>query len=297
MISPDGKWLLLTASAAGQQNLYVYSLDELSKEPAVARQLTSTPGAKRNAQFTPDSKEVYYLDRGRVFNVTLETARAEGGRGDRGARRRLLAREARGVPPGVDLPARPVLRREDQRRRLERGADDLRAAHRRRADAGRDAPHHLADARRAERVAHGHLGAAAGARRRTLGRLALDFDRAEYESNGRLRCRERRRRSARRRSAGIKPGDYLLRSTARAVGRAGESSTSCSITRSASASRCRSPRRRRRAPRDVVVKPIDQATEKALRYRQWVEQKRAYVAKASSGRLGYVHMFDMSAAR
>src|SRR5205085_1012140 len=32
-----------------------------------------------------------------------------------------------------------------------------------------------------------------------------------------------------------------------------------------------------------------------LRYREWVEQKRDYVAKASGGRLGYVHMFDMSA--
>src|SRR6185436_19566551 len=41
-------------------------------EPAVARQLTSTPGAKRIGAFTPDSKEVYYLDRGRMFNVTLE---------------------------------------------------------------------------------------------------------------------------------------------------------------------------------------------------------------------------------
>src|ERR1019366_7564421 len=36
-ISPDGKMLLMTASAAGQQNLYTYSLDELSREPAVAR--------------------------------------------------------------------------------------------------------------------------------------------------------------------------------------------------------------------------------------------------------------------
>src|SRR6185295_5201305 len=33
---------------------------------------TSTPGQKRSAHFTADSKEVYYLDRGRVFNVTLE---------------------------------------------------------------------------------------------------------------------------------------------------------------------------------------------------------------------------------
>ena len=32
-----------------------------------------------------------------------------------------------------------------------------------------------------------------------------------------------------------------------------------------------------------------------MRYRQWVEQRRDYVTKASGGRLGYVHMFDMSA--
>ena len=28
-ISPDGKWLLLSTSAAGQQNLYVFPIDEL----------------------------------------------------------------------------------------------------------------------------------------------------------------------------------------------------------------------------------------------------------------------------
>ena len=48
--------------------------------------------------------------------------------------------------------------------------------------------------------------------------------------------------------------------------------------------------------RDVEVKPVDQTTERGLRYRQWVEQKREYVTKASGGRLGYVHMYDMSAA-
>ncbi len=39
-ISPDGKLLLITAAAAGQTNLYTYSIDELSRERAVARQLT-----------------------------------------------------------------------------------------------------------------------------------------------------------------------------------------------------------------------------------------------------------------
>jgi len=34
--------------------------------------------------------------------------------------------------------------------------------------------------------------------------------------------------------------------------------------------------------------------EKGLLYRSWVEQSRAYVARVSGGRLGYVHMPDMS---
>jgi tricorn protease len=75
-ISPDGKSLLLTATAEGQQNLYIYSLDELSREPAVARQLTSTPGGKSFAQFTPDSKEVFYLEQGRITSMPIETRQA-----------------------------------------------------------------------------------------------------------------------------------------------------------------------------------------------------------------------------
>ena len=71
-ISPDGKWLLLIATAAGEQNLYVFSLDELSREPAVARQLTSTPGAEAQRAFHARQQGGLYLDRGRVFNVTLE---------------------------------------------------------------------------------------------------------------------------------------------------------------------------------------------------------------------------------
>ena len=47
--------------------------------------------------------------------------------------------------------------------------------------------------------------------------------------------------------------------------------------------------RRRRSGRSTA------ATERGLRYRQWVEERRAYVAKASGSRLGYVHMPDMSA--
>jgi C-terminal processing protease CtpA/Prc len=48
--------------------------------------------------------------------------------------------------------------------------------------------------------------------------------------------------------------------------------------------------------REVDVRPVSTATEKALRYRKWVEERREYVGRASGGRLGYVHMYDMSSA-
>src|SRR4030095_11275276 len=45
--------------------------------------------------------------------------------------------------------------------------------------------------------------------------------------------------------------------------------------------------------REEPVRPVNGATERALLYRNWVDRNREYVAKASNGRLGYVHMFDM----
>jgi tricorn protease len=50
-------------------------------------------------------------------------------------------------------------------------------------------------------------------------------------------------------------------------------------------------RRGRAAERNVLVKAL--RSESALRYRAWVEEKRAYVHDRSSGRVGYVHIPDM----
>jgi C-terminal processing protease CtpA/Prc len=49
------------------------------------------------------------------------------------------------------------------------------------------------------------------------------------------------------------------------------------------------------ADREAVVRPVNMTTERELLYRAWVEQKRAYVDRISGGKLGYVHMRDMSA--
>ena len=292
-ISPDGRWLLLTATAAAQQNLYVFPIDELSKEPAIARQLTSTPGAKRSAHFTPDSKEVYYLDRGRLFNVTLDK------------------REPKPIAVAAELDvdfAREKMEAFHQAWTYLRdqffdekmnGVDwnMVRATYEPRVAGARtpDEMRRIISLMLGElNASHMGISAPAPGAQPTLGRLAVDFDRAEYDAGGRLKV------SAvvplgPAVLAGVKPGDYIVQVDGRpldghtnlddvldhTIGRR----ITLAVAASASA-----------PPRDVAVKPIDQATEKALRYRQWVEQRREYVARASGGRLGYVHMFDMSAS-
>jgi tricorn protease len=314
-ISPDGKWLLLTASAAGQQNLYVFPNDELAKEPAVARQITSTPGQKRSAHFTPDSKEVYYLDRGRVFNVTLEK------------------REPNAVAVTAELDV------DFSREKLEafqqawtylrdqffdekmNGVDwnAVRTAYQPRI-AGSRTPDEM---RRIISLMLGelnasHMGISAPAQppQTTLGRLAVDFDRVEYEASGRLRVAAVVPLGPAALAA-LKPGDYILQVEGRSVAASGAPRDAAppsgaagdvaqpfraainldelldhTIGKRITLSVSSSPSGQ---AREVTVKPTDQQTEKALRYRHWVAGKREYVAKASGGRLGYVHMFDMSA--
>ena len=44
----------------------------------------------------------------------------------------------------------------------------------------------------------------------------------------------------------------------------------------------------------MVVMPVSTTTEAGLLYRAWIDANRAEVAKLSGGRLGYVHLADMS---
>jgi C-terminal processing protease CtpA/Prc len=127
----------------------------------------------------------------------------------------------------------------------------------------------------------------------SLGRLAADFDRAEYDAGGRLKIASVVPLGPAI-LAGLKAGDYIVQVDGRPLGAHAnlDALLDHTIGKRIALSVASAPGG---AAREVVVKPIDQATEKALRYRQWVEQRRDYVAKASGGRLGYVHMFDMSA--
>ena len=293
VISPDGKTALLSAAAAGQGNLYTYSLDELATGPVVARQLTSTPGSKGNPQFTADSKEVYYLEGGRINVVNVETRAARTinvtAELDVDFSREKLAvfRQAWSILAdnffdakmnGVDWKALG-----DQFEPYAAGAQSTE------------------ELRRIIRLmigelnaSHTGIGGASFAPQVNVGRLGLRFDRLEYENNGRLRVTEVLGLSPAA-LAGIKAGDFVHSIDGVKIGARTnlDSLLLYKIGRRITISVGRSSDGV--GVRDLAIRPVNTATERGLVYRDWVESRRAYVAKVSNGRLGYVHMPDMGA--
>ena len=291
-ISPDGKWIAMIANSVNQANLYLYSLDELSRDPIVAKQLTSTSGSKNWAQFTPDNKEIFYLENGRIGVVNLE------------GRTRSLA-----VTAELDV--------DFSREKMEvfkQGWTYLR-------DNFYDSGYHganwdqvraeyeplIAGARTADEMRRllqlmvgelnaSHLGASSppGGNQPTTGRLGLRFDRREYETSGRLRITEVIALSPAAVAGSIKVGDYLIGVDGRAI----DATTNLDELLSYKIGRRISVTIATQADgtgkRDVAVRPVNGATERGLLYRQWVERNREYVSRISNGRLGYAHMFDMS---
>ena len=293
-VSPDGKSLLLIAGAAGQQNLYVYSLDDLAREPAVARQITSTAGGKRDAYWTPDSREIFYLEQGRINSVSVEQRQpraiavtaeldvsfdAEKMEVFSQAWRYLADNFADSAMNGVDWPAvrtryAPHLAGartpDEMRRMLNLMVGELNASH------------------------LGVGGPGGGGAGPTTGRIGVRWDRAEYEATGRLRVTSVVPLGAAA-IAGVRPGQYLVAIDGRRIDARTnvDEVLSNSVGRKVSLSMSASADGR--DAREIAVRPINAQTEKALLYREWVEERRAYVAKVSGGKLGYVHMFDMGA--
>jgi tricorn protease len=290
-LSKDGNTLVVVANVAGQTNLYTYSLDELSREPAVVKQLTSTPGSKSNVQLSADGKEVYFLEGGRIQSVSLDsrqvkplsvTAEMDI---DFASEKMEMFRQAWEVQNkgfydsafhGVDWQAirttyEPLAAGaqtpDELRRILNLMVGELNASH-----SGVSGPSQPAF---------------------TTGRLGLRFDAATYEADGKLKITEVVALSPSALVGGVGVGDYLVAIDGTPVtgdtnidqlldNKAGKRVV-LSVSSSANGSNART----------VVVRPVNQPTEKGLLYKQWVQERRDYVAKASGGRLGYVHMFDM----
>ncbi len=289
VISPDGKNLLLTASAAGQTNLYSYTVDDPSSGQPTARQLTSTPGFKSAAQWSPDGKEVWYIENGRINSLNVDSR----------------ATKPLGVSAELDVDfdaqkmavfnqAWSFLR--DNFFDAKMRGTDWNALHDE-YGARVEAAHTPDEMRRVMNLMIGELNAShmgiggPPAQQPYTGRLGLRFDRGEYERDGKLRVTEVIPLGPSALGGQLHVGDLLTAVDGHVIDaktnldellayRTGKQ-TVLSITP------------RTGAARQVTVRPVSGGTAKSLLYRAWVESRRDYVNRISGGRLGYVHMYDM----
>ncbi|MBX6330885.1 MAG: PD40 domain-containing protein [Gemmatimonadaceae bacterium] len=296
-ISPDGKSALLTALAAGRSNLYLYPLDNDASDDnvaPVARQLTATPGPKRDAQFSPDGKSVYYLDGGRISIVSVES------------------RQVKPLPVVAELDVDFAQEKFEVFHEAWRFLADnffdpaFNGVDWRAMEAAYEP--YIAGARTPDEVRRitslmiGELNASHSGINRaprdgsTTGRIGLRFDPDEYERTGRLRIAEVIPHSPAALHPVVQVGRYLIAVNGTPIGAHTnlDALLDHTVDRRVELTLSLDPSGPSREV--VAVRPVSTAAEKALLYRAWVEQNRAYVARVSGGRLGYVHMFDMSQA-
>jgi tricorn protease len=294
-ISPDGKSLLFGAQVGGQDNLYLYSLDATpgrggrggrgGEGGGGARQLTSTAGQKSHPQFSSDSKEVFYLEAGKVQSMPVDTRVAHAvnvnAEMDIDFATEKMAVFEQAWAGQRDMYYNPKYNGVDW--------NEIRAMYTPLVE-GAQTP---AELYRLLRMMVGELNsshsgitapAGGGGRGAITGQLGLSFDRDIYEKSGKLKITEVIPQSPAE-LAKIKIGEDL-----RAV-------DGVALGAHISLDELLQHKVDKRvvldvSGREVIVRPAGSLAEQI--YRKWIEDNRAYVAKISNGRLGYVHLRDMS---
>jgi Tol biopolymer transport system component/C-terminal processing protease CtpA/Prc len=298
VISPDGKYLLYNGTAGGQANLYLYPLEEEAGGRGgrggagagrgggggPAKQLTNTPAMRTHAQFSADSKDVFYLEAGHVSAIGVENKQARAVNIDAemdvdfNQEKMAVFEEAWAAQRdnyadphfnGADWNAvrktyAPLIegaRNPDEMRAILRlMIGELNSSH-----SGISAP-------------------AGGGGRGVIGQLGLTFDRAAYETSGTLKITAVLPHSPAE-LAKIQVGEELRAVDGVAMGphvnldEQLEHKIEKRVVLDISG-------------RQVTVQPVASLADQI--YRKWVEDNRAYVARISNGRLGYVHIRDMS---
>jgi tricorn protease len=303
VISPDGKTLAFLAEDAGHVNIYTYSLDELAREPATPRQLTSTPGGKSDIAFTPDSKEMFFLE---------GAGRGPGGGApgdDAASGVRSISLETRTPKPlalstsvDINFDHEKMVVFDQAWTTLDHrfwnpkfnGADwpALREQWRPYIAGARTGP----ELRRNISLLIGELNSShSGISKPTppavrTGRLGLRFEREPFEANGSLIIREIVPLGPASLEGTIAVGDHLLAVDGLPVTPA---TNLDSLLEDKAGKRVVLSVSTNGKTRDAVVRPVTLQVESGLLYRGWVESRRAYVEKISGGKLGYVHIAAM----
>ena len=289
VITPDGKTLLFIASERGQDNLYSYNLDELADEPPVPKQISASAKPKRDIAVPGDGKTVFYLDGPQVISTPIDTPKPKvvSVAGDMDVdfskEKRVVFDEAWdvlnrrfydpnfhgkdwGALRGQYLPYAMGAQTPDELRRVTNLIiGELNASH-----SGHNRPARGEGSLPSDRV----------------GDLGLRFDRAAYEAGRGLVVSEVVDLGPAA-IGGVRVGDLLSSIDGRAIGPRTnldsllENKVGKKVVLGVSG-------------RNVTVQPVSWSTATGLLYRQWVNERRALVDRVSGGRLGYVHLADMS---
>jgi tricorn protease len=305
LISPDGKTLAFVATVADQVNIYIYSLDELAREPASPRQLTSTPGFKSDIAWSPDSRTIYYLE-GPNPNPNAP-ANPSGGEMPSGVRAVPLdTRTPRPIPVTASVEV-------DFDREKQVVFDEAWSTLDRRFFR-EDFNHHdwkalrdewepyIAGARTGPELRRninlliGELNSShSGINKMTppsvrTGRLGLRFEREPFEEKGELIVREVVPLGPASLEGSIHPGDRLLAVDGTPIT---PQTNLDSLLIDKVGKRVVLGVETGGKKRDAIVRPITLQVEAGLLYNAWVEERRAYVDRISGGKLGYVHIAAM----
>ncbi|HLJ78097.1 MAG TPA: S41 family peptidase [Acidobacteriaceae bacterium] len=290
VISPDGKTVVFTAMVANHANLYEYSLDEMARESPVPRQLTITPAQKSNYYFSPDSKNLIYLENRQPHELSLESHMSKpipvlaSFEVDFNQDKQVAFEEAWGIlnryfyDPKFNGANWSALHDEfEPYIEGARTGDEMR----------RDISLMIGELN----SSHSGIGHLSEPNVRT-GRLGLRFVREDYEAGKGLAVREVIPLGPAAVEGSIKPGEKLMAVDGQEIGprtnldQLLEDEVGRRVVLRIAGKDGKQ--------RDAVVKPIDTPEEAGLLYRAWVEQNRATVETLSHGRLGYVHLADMS---
>jgi Tol biopolymer transport system component/C-terminal processing protease CtpA/Prc len=300
VISPDGKYILYSGTAGGQANLYLYPLeDEASGRGGrggggagrgggggPARQLTTTAAMRTHAQFSGDSRDIYFLEGGKVSAIGVENKQTRSvnidGEMDVDFNQEKMAVFEQAWAAQRDNYADPNYNGVDWNAVRKTYAPLIEGSH------------NPDEMRAILRLMIGELNSShsgisapapqGGPARGVVGQLGLTFDRAAYETSGTLKITAVLPHSPAE-LAKIQVGEELRSVDGMAMGphvnldEELQHKIDKRVVLDISG-------------RKVTVQPVASLADQI--YRKWVEDNRAYVAKISNNRLGYVHLRDMS---